>query len=160
VLPDVPAFTRPIEAPFVGREDELQTLERTLARAIGERSPQLATIVGPPGIGKSKLARELIQRSKALVLIGRCLSYGEGITYWPLSEIITQVGDVRPALGDDGDAELAASRIAAALEAAEAASSSEEIAWGFRQLFEAIARTEPLIVVLDDVPGPSPRSST
>jgi len=96
LLPDIPAFARTIEAAFVGRDDELESLERTLARAIDERSPQLATIVGPPGIGKSRLARELIQRTQARVLVGRCLSYGEGITYWPLSEIVSQLGDVQP----------------------------------------------------------------
>ncbi|MFN2471816.1 MAG: AAA family ATPase [Gaiellaceae bacterium] len=72
---------RPIKAPFVGRQPELETLQRTLERAVDKRSPQLATILGPPGIGKSRLARELIQRSAARVLVGRCLSYGEGITY-------------------------------------------------------------------------------
>lgn len=149
--PDIPAFTRPIGTPFVGRDGELATLERTLARAIGERSPQLATIVGPPGIGKSRLARELIQRSQARVLVGRCLSYGDGITYWPLAEVISQLGDPRSALGDDDDAELAASRIASALGTAGIATSPEEIAWGFRKLFEALARQQPLIVVLDDI---------
>jgi class 3 adenylate cyclase/ATP/maltotriose-dependent transcriptional regulator MalT len=149
LLPDVPAFTRPIEAPFVGRNDELETLERTLARAVDERIPQLATIIGPPGIGKSRLARELIQLSEARVLVGRCLSYGEGITYWPLSEIVAQVGDVRSAFGDDSEAALAASRIAAAVGTNGA--SPEEIAWGFRKLFEALAREQPLIVVLDDI---------
>jgi class 3 adenylate cyclase/tetratricopeptide (TPR) repeat protein len=151
LLPDVPAFTRPIGAPFVGREGELDTLERTLARAVAERTPQLATIIGPPGIGKSRLARELIGRSRARVLVGRCLSYGEGITYWPLAEVVAQVGDIRSSLGDDADAGLAASRIAAALGAGGTASSSEEIAWGFRKLFEALARDQPLIVVLDDI---------
>ena len=151
LLTDVPAFIRPIDAPFVGREDELESLECTLARAIDERSPQLATIVGPPGIGKSRLARELIQRSEARVLVGRCLSYGEGITYWPLSEIASQIGDVRAALPADEDAKLAASRIAAAIGTAETAASSEEIAWGFRKLFEEVAREQPLIVVLDDI---------
>src|SRR5439155_23199497 len=151
LLTDVPAFIRPIDAPFVGREDELESLECTLARAIDERSPQLATIVGPPGIGKSRLARELIQRSEARVLVGRCLSYGEGITYWPLSEIASQIGDVRAALPADEDAKLAASRIAAAVGTAETAASSEEIAWGFRKLFEEVAREQPLIVVLDDI---------
>lgn len=149
--PDIPAFTRPIGTPFVGRDGELATLERTLARAIGERSPQLATIVGPPGIGKSRLALELIQRSQARVLVGRCLSYGDGITYWPLAEVISQLGDPRSALGDDDDAELAASRIASALGTAGIATSPEEIAWGFRKLFEALARQQPLIVVLDDI---------
>jgi class 3 adenylate cyclase len=75
LLPDVPAFTRPLEASFVGRERELETLERTLTRAIEEHSPQLSTVVGPPGIGKSRLARELIQRSDARIVVGRCLSY-------------------------------------------------------------------------------------
>jgi class 3 adenylate cyclase/tetratricopeptide (TPR) repeat protein len=151
VLADVPAFTRPIEAPFVGRNDELETLERTLARAVDERTPQLATIIGPPGIGKSRLARELIQCSPARVLVGRCLSYGEGITYWPLAEVVSQVGDVRSALGDESEADLAAFRIAAAVGTAAAAASPEEIGWGFRKLFEALARDQPLIVVLDDI---------
>jgi class 3 adenylate cyclase/tetratricopeptide (TPR) repeat protein len=149
LLPDVPAFTRVIDTPFVGRERELETLEHALASAIDPRSPQLATIVGPPGIGKSRLARELIQRSDARVLVGRCLSYGEGITYWPLREIVSQVGDLRAALGGEEDAELAATRIEAAL--GKGTASSEEIAWGFRKLFEALAREMPLILFLDDI---------
>jgi tetratricopeptide (TPR) repeat protein len=151
LLPDVPAFTRPIEAAFVGREDELELLEATLARAIDERSPQLATIVGPPGIGKSRLAYELIRHSQARVLVGRCLSYGEGITYWPLAEVVSQVGDVQSALRDSDQGDLAYARVAAALGDAERGGSPEEIAWGFRRLFEALAKTDPLIVVLDDI---------
>jgi hypothetical protein len=151
VLPDVPAFTRPIGGPFVGRRGELTTLEMTLARAIGDRSPQLATIVGPPGIGKSRLARELVQRADARVLVGRCLSYGEGITYWPLAEVVSQLGEVRSALETEAEGELAASRIEAALGAAASAASSEEIAWGFRRLFEALAARRSLIVVVDDI---------
>jgi class 3 adenylate cyclase/tetratricopeptide (TPR) repeat protein len=145
VVPDVPAFTRPIEAPFVGREKELEALESALASAVERRQPQLATIVGPPGIGKSRLARELVGRSDARVLVGRCLSYGEGITYWPLQEVAQQVGDLDAVLCDD----LAGVRIQAAL--GEGSASSEEIAWGFRKLFEALAQVQPLIVVLDDV---------
>ena len=154
-LLDVPADTRAltqqIGAPFVGRVDELETLQRALAVAVDERAPQLATIVGPPGIGKSRLAHELIQSASARVLVGRCLSYGEGITYWPLAEIIGELGDVRGVFGDDGDADLAVSRIAAAVGTTETAASPDEIAWGFRMLFERLAREQPLIVVFDDI---------
>jgi len=148
---DVPAFTRPIEAPFVGREHELEELEAALARATQSRTPHLATIVGTPGIGKSRLARELLGRADARVLVGRCISYGEGITYWPLREIVSQVGDVRAALGDSNDAELAALRVATALGKVGATATPEEIAWGYRKLFEALAATAPLVVVFDDI---------
>jgi class 3 adenylate cyclase/predicted ATPase len=151
LLPDVSAFQRPVDASFIGREVELATLEGALTRAIEERSTQIATIVGPPGIGKSRLARELFQRSPARVLVGRCLSYGEGITYWPLAEVLSQVGDIQSALRTENDADLAASRIAMAQGTADATTSPVEIAWGFRKLFEALAREKPLIVALDDI---------
>jgi class 3 adenylate cyclase/tetratricopeptide (TPR) repeat protein len=151
VLDDVPAFTRPLETPFVGRDDELGQLDAALARAVEARSPQLLTIVGPPGIGKSRLARELLGRAQARVIVGRCLSYGEGITYWPLSEIASQVGDVRAALQGTDDVDLAAQRVGVALGTVETIASPEEIAWGFRKLFEALAQARPLIVVFDDI---------
>ena len=151
LLDDVPAFTRPIAAPFVGRRVELEQLERALASAFGARTPQLATIVGPPGIGKSRLARELLGRVEARVLVGRCLPYGEGITYWPLQELASQVGDVRAALQGASDAELAAVRIEAALGATDTPVSPEEISWGVRRLLEAMAPTRPLVVVFDDI---------
>jgi class 3 adenylate cyclase len=151
LLDDVPAFSRPIASPFVGRGHELERLERALASAVETRSPQLATVVGPPGIGKSRLARELLSREQARVLVGRCLSYGEGITYWPLAEIASQIGDVRVALTGTDDVELAALRVGVALGSSEGTASPEEIAWGFRKLFEALARARPLIVVFDDI---------
>jgi class 3 adenylate cyclase/tetratricopeptide (TPR) repeat protein len=151
LLDDVPAFTRPISAPFVGRQEELEQLERALATAVETRTPQLATIVGPPGIGKSRLARELIGRANARILVGRCLSYGEGITYWPLQEIASQIGDVRAALADVDGGDLAAERFCAAIGEVDTPSTPEEIAWGTRRLFEAIAADQPLVVVFDDI---------
>ena len=148
VRDDVPAFTRPLAAPFVGRAGELATVEDAFALAIATRSCRLATIVGPPGIGKSRLARELLARVDARILVGRCVSYGEGTTYWPLAEIVRQLGDVRGSLAAEP---LAAQRIASALGASDEAASPEEIAWGFRRLFEAVARERPLVVVVDDV---------
>jgi class 3 adenylate cyclase/tetratricopeptide (TPR) repeat protein len=151
LLDDVPAYTHMIDAPFVGREAEIERLERALASAVEARSPQLVTIAGPPGIGKSRLARELLGRAVARVVVGRCLSYGEGITYWPLSEIVSQLGDVEAALDGSIDADLAATRIGAGLGSVETRASPEEIAWAFRKLFEALAAKMPLIVVFDDI---------
>jgi predicted ATPase len=143
------AVARRQDAPFVGRSNEIAALERALSTAAEQRQPQLATIVGPPGIGKSRLVRELIAKSAARVVVGRCLSYGQGITYWPLQEIAAQIGDVNAALGRGEEAELAAERLAAAL--GETAATPDEIAWGFRKLFEALAQLQPLIIVIDDI---------
>ena len=151
LIDQVPAFTRPIATPFVGRTHELEQLEAAVVSAFVQRSPQLATIVGPPGVGKSRLARELVGQTEAQILVGRCLSYGEGITYWPLVEVAEQIGDVRTALGESDDAELAALRIGVGLGTADSTASPEEIAWGFRRLFEEVARKRPLVVVFDDI---------
>jgi class 3 adenylate cyclase/tetratricopeptide (TPR) repeat protein len=148
---DIPAFTRPIDAPFVGRGTELETLERMLGTATGSRTPQLATIVGAPGIGKSRLARELVGRAAARILVGRCLSYGDGITYWPLAEIVSQVGDLRTAMSGSDDGDLVADRVETAIGSAETTASPEEIAWGVRRLFERLAAELPLVVVFDDI---------
>ena len=148
---DVPAFTRRIDAPFVGRGDELAQLERALGMAVEARIPQLATVVGAPGIGKSRLARELLGRGRTRVVVGRCLPYGEGITYWPLQEIASQVGDLRSTFEGTHDGELAVTRLEAALGVTDTPVSPEEIAWGVRRLLEAIASAEPLIAVFDDI---------
>jgi predicted ATPase/class 3 adenylate cyclase len=159
VLPDVPAVARRLDAPFVGRANELAELERGLERAVGERTCQLSTIVGPPGLGKSRLAREFVERvgGRAGFFVGRCLPYGEGITYWPLAEIVRQIaGDdptkqVTSLLGDERDAELVAARITDGIGATETGGTAEEISWAFRKLFEALARERPVIIGVDDI---------
>ena len=90
VLDDAPAFTRPIAGPFVGRQDELGHLVAAFRRAAETRAAQRITVLGVPGIGKSRLARELVQRvaGEARIVVSRCLAYGDGITYWPLAEIV------------------------------------------------------------------------
>ncbi len=144
-------------APFVGRAEEVGQLVRALDRAVSERICVLATIIGPPGIGKSRLAEELALSSgqRARVVVGRCLPYGEGITYWPLAEIVNDVGgsDLQAAVANlvGENAPLVSERIVAAVGSGDSQGSPADIFWAFRKLFEGLARERPLIVVIDDL---------
>jgi class 3 adenylate cyclase len=80
---------------FVGRETELAELERAFADVVSARRPQLVTILGEPGVGKSRLLREMAawfsaQQPRPLRRMGRCPAYGRGVTYWPLAEILQE----------------------------------------------------------------------
>jgi class 3 adenylate cyclase len=92
VLPHADALARHFETPLVGRELELAQLRQAYERAKRERRCHLVTVVGLAGIGKTRLVQELARSigAEATVLTGRCLSYGEGITYWPVREIVGQ----------------------------------------------------------------------
>jgi class 3 adenylate cyclase len=84
VRPDAPAFERRFDAPFVGRGGELDQLNQAYLRSVRDNSCQLFTVLGPAGIGKSRLVYEFVaSQPDAAVLRGRCLAYGEGITYFP-----------------------------------------------------------------------------
>jgi class 3 adenylate cyclase/tetratricopeptide (TPR) repeat protein len=134
---------RSFSTPMVGRERELQGLRDAFARADADRSCQLFTVLGSAGVGKSRLATEFLADLEARVVRGRCLSYGEGITYWPVVEIVKQLATL-PA----GDAERP---LRSLLGETELPASAEEIAWGFRKLLEQEAQAHPLIVVFDDL---------
>jgi class 3 adenylate cyclase/tetratricopeptide (TPR) repeat protein len=165
VLPDVPAFTRPISTPFVGRRDELAELEAAFERAAADSRCEQITVLGPPGIGKSRLLREAVAAlgTLARVVVGRCLPYGEGVTYFPLVEIVREIAgrDPRPRLaellGPDENAELVAETVAAAVGASEGTGSTDETHWAIRMLLEALARDRPLVVVLEDLHWAEPR---
>lgn len=137
--------------PLVGRDHELAVLEEACRLAADKRIPQLLTVVGHPGVGKSRLVAELLGRVQGQHLVGRCLPYGEGITYWPLIEIIESLGDLDETLAGAPDREEVTVRLAAALGAAGAAATAEEIAWAFRRLLETLARDRLVVVVLDDI---------
>jgi class 3 adenylate cyclase/tetratricopeptide (TPR) repeat protein len=126
---------RRLDSPMVGRENELAQLQRAYEHAAAERVPYLFTVLGSAGIGKSRLLREFIDTlgSRATVLEGRCLPYGEGITYWPLVEMFPN---------DPGVADLDANR--------------DEIALATRRRLEALSRERPLVVVLDDLQWAEP----
>ena len=110
----------------------------------GERC-ELITIVGDAGVGKSRLVAEAAgDDAWPTVIHGRCLPYGEGITYWPVVEVLKQL-DVLP------PEETAVAAIRSLLGESDAATSAEEIAWAFRKALERAAADELLVVVFDDI---------
>ncbi len=127
-----------------GRERELALVREAWERVQAEQRCELVTVVGDAGVGKSRLAAEVLASIEATVVRGRCLPYGEGITYWPVVEVLKQLG-VLPA------DEAAAAAIRSLLGETEAATSAEEIAWAFRKTLEQAAAERPLVVVFDDI---------
>jgi class 3 adenylate cyclase/tetratricopeptide (TPR) repeat protein len=155
----LPGRVRRLDSPMVGRERERHLLEQAYERAVGDRACHLFTVLGAAGVGKSRLVAEFLDDlgESPTVVRGRCLPYGEGITFWPLLEIMRQLhgDDVVPGiaarLAGDENAELIAERIAAAIGLAEGEGSSEDTFWAARKLLEAHAHERPLVVVFDDV---------
>src|SRR5215208_4197364 len=90
VVEGAPPFPRRLDTPMVGREQELARLRSEFDAVGAERRCKLVTIVGPAGIGKSRLCNELLRLAAADVtaLVGSCLAYGKGVTYWPLRGIV------------------------------------------------------------------------
>jgi class 3 adenylate cyclase/predicted ATPase len=133
------------EMPMVGRVRERRLLADAWERAVSERSCHLFTILGPAGVGKSRLVAEFLAAvDGANVVRGRCLPYGEGITYWPVVEVVKQLGAL--------PAEPAAvAAIRSLLRESVEPTTAEEIAWAVRKLFEQEAAKQPLVCVLDDV---------
>jgi class 3 adenylate cyclase/tetratricopeptide (TPR) repeat protein len=134
---------RRFASPMVGRETELRRLGDAFEQAAHDRSCQLFTVLGSAGVGKSRLAAEFLAGLDARVVRGRCLSYGDGITYWPVVEILKQLGTL-----PEGDA---ARPLRALLGEEETPVQATEIAWGFRKLLEQEAQDEPLVCLLDDL---------
>jgi predicted ATPase/class 3 adenylate cyclase len=160
------AIPRRLHSPMVGRRDDVATLEWAVARAAEGRSCRVVTILGPAGVGKSRLVREFLAGAPeaATVLRGRCLPYGEGITFWPLAEVVKNAAGIT----DEDSGDQAVGKIATLLTGAEDARSvaelvgraiglstnpgtAQETFWSVRKLFENLARDRPLIVVFDDI---------
>jgi class 3 adenylate cyclase/tetratricopeptide (TPR) repeat protein len=152
---DGPVILRRLDTPLVGREPELMRLLGAVKEVALERTCRLLTVVADAGIGKSRLARELAGRlgERARFLTGRCLPYGDGITFWPLREIVSQAGGLEAAseaLGDEEEAALVVERIRGAIGSGESAG-GEETFWAVRKLAEALARDRPLVLCVEDV---------
>jgi class 3 adenylate cyclase/tetratricopeptide (TPR) repeat protein len=135
-------LARRLDVPIVGRERERHALAEAWQRAVSERACHLFTVLGAAGVGKSRVSAEFLGALEgARVVRGRCLSYGEGITYWPVVEVVLQLAQ-RPS-----DARAAAA-LASLLGESEAPAAAEEIAWAFRKLLEEAA---PVVCVFDDL---------
>jgi class 3 adenylate cyclase/tetratricopeptide (TPR) repeat protein len=156
---------RRLDSPMVGRAKELDLLQRALERATSERTAHLFTLLGPAGVGKSRLVLEFLggPGAGATVLRGRCLSYGEGATFFPVAEAVQHAAGVERS----DDVVTATRKLAALLEGAdqrerigqlvggllswEEPGATEDALWAVRKLFEHLARDRPLVVVFDDI---------
>lgn len=156
---------RPPRLPMVGRDAELGALVGTLADAVASARLEAASVFGDAGVGKSRLLHEFVERAEAdgaLVVRGRCLPYGDGITFWPVTEIVRGLA----AAGDNDSPALARARLAERL-----GSGSEDVVdrlasiagmtgdtysvsesfWAVRRLVEILAVERPVVVLLEDI---------
>ncbi len=166
--------TRRPTTPLIGRERELELLVSTLGRVRKERSPQLVTLVGVPGIGKTRLVLELsrvVEEAAELISWrqGRSLPYGEGVTFWALTEIVkAQAGILESDPPDRTEEKLRHAVTQAAADAAEAqwlerhlrplagladesSAGAGEVFAAWRRFLEALADERPLVLVFEDL---------
>ncbi|MEP7033495.1 MAG: adenylate/guanylate cyclase domain-containing protein [Actinomycetota bacterium] len=161
----VDGVVRRRDAPMVGRQGELRLLTEAFDRAVRERACVLVTILGQAGVGKSRLVDEFLGAvPDTTVLRGRCLPYGEGITFWPIVEMLTWaaglsevdpredvLAKLRAVVEPSLDADTITQRLAHLLGLEGAQADPEETFWAVRKAFEAIASRAPLVVDLDDL---------
>jgi class 3 adenylate cyclase/tetratricopeptide (TPR) repeat protein len=181
LLSEVPEAQRGFErlsASLIGRARELRGLTEALGRVREAGGPGLVTVFGPAGAGKSRLTKEFIAAiGRRRVRVGRCLPYGEGITFYPVQLILnaecgidrtddfaTALAKLRRAVSevcqDSNEADAISRRVATLAGLAQAAAAlpgvpesdvAAELRWGVRRFFERRARSEPLVLVFEDV---------
>jgi class 3 adenylate cyclase/tetratricopeptide (TPR) repeat protein len=161
---DAAVHPRRVSAPFIGRESELDLLQNTYARTVRDRRPHVFTVYGEPGVGKSRLIREFLAGTEgATILSGRALPYGEGVTYWPLAEMVKAAAGITDddpmerareklieCCGDEAIAELLG-LASGVMEAVEGRRGQPEIAWAAREFVDELADVQPLVMVFEDI---------
>jgi class 3 adenylate cyclase/tetratricopeptide (TPR) repeat protein len=172
VTPGAEGFARHLDAPMVGRERELTLLRDAFERTVNDRVCSLLTILGVAGVGKSRLMAAFVEGlgDRATVLRGRCLPYGEGITFHPLAEALIQVADLSEAdtpqaarsklaaLAGGGElADRIAERVGQTIGIPGSQTTPEETLWAIRVLLERLARERPVVFVLDDLQWAEPK---
>jgi class 3 adenylate cyclase/tetratricopeptide (TPR) repeat protein len=171
VIPKAPGWGRRLDSPLVGRARELAVLEDAFRRVEDGAACELVTVMGPAGVGKSRLTAELLARigPRATVLQGRCLSYGDGITFWPIASVVMdaigmQERDTQEEAGrklsalmaqapeaGGGEDELVTAGLGSLLGLGAADVGLQETYWAVRKFLERLAGREPLVVVFDDI---------
>jgi len=161
---DAEGVVRRLQTVLVGREDELAELMSVFGRVSRDRHAQLVTVFGPPGVGKTRLARETVARLResATCIVGRTPAYEDAPPFEPLRDALTPLADgsiadwAERVLEDEPDGELLSARIAAVAAEAPSAGTVEETAWAVRRLLETLARDRPLVFVLEDLHWAAP----
>ena len=156
--------TRPADLPLVGRAREIAALDAEFRRSVAGPECRLVTLLGEAGVGKSRLIEEFVRSiaGEAVVLQSRCLSYGDGITYWPLAEVFRQAAGIVPEDGEeDARAKLAShlgerladatSRVESVMGLSEQQYGKDELFWAVRAVLQELVRRRPLVVVFDDI---------
>jgi len=166
VVPGASGWTRRLDSPLVGCERELGDLEAIFERTTAAATCEIVTLMGPAGAGKSRLTAEFLSTvgSRATAVRGHCLSYGEGITFWPIAEVLRDAagigeGDslaeaarkISELLPPGANAPLISDRLAALLGLSRATPGIQESFWAVRKLIEHLAARRPLVVVFDDI---------
>ncbi len=165
------AHRRRLGTPLVGRMAELDRLNSAYERAVAAREIELLTVLAPAGVGKSRLVREFLGRIEgdAQVLRGRCLSYGDGITYWAIVEIVRAAAGIAEADGAaealtrltrlvaaDPQVERTSDVFASLLGLVEARASGDDISWAFRRTLRLLAASGPVVVLIEDIHWAAP----
>jgi class 3 adenylate cyclase/tetratricopeptide (TPR) repeat protein len=160
-------FERRNDAPMIGREAEMEELRAVIGEAIKVQACRMVTVVGDAGLGKSRLVAEFTaeQADLATIIRGRCLPYGEGITFWPLREAVRDAAGIETNDASDlalrkldqlvPDAEVAG-RLASAIGLSLEPYPVAEVVWGARKFLEGLAGTRPVVMVIDDIQWASP----
>jgi predicted ATPase len=153
---------RRIDTPLAGRDEELAVLLQAWQEACAGRTVRLVTVIGDAGVGKSRLVHETIVRTgdTARVLRGRCLPYGDGITFWPLVEMVGAAAGIEAndtpdaaqarVLALTGDADVAA-RLASAIGLSTTAFPMHELYWAARRFLQGLAQQQPVVALIDDI---------